>query len=408
MDIGRVLYLSLGVLCVLHAQERAGKQVFRIPPGWAHADQSGVTILSPAAEPRNYVVLILGGHPLSGDFRATFEQDVRGMNGTLRVVNTSPVESRRTPEGVDLLAAMVELRNPNGVPSLRYYLSASVGGRIESMTFMAISPLLFKRYLPAVEQFVTTWSFESAPPPVAPPADTALPEAPAAPVDKSTVPPNRLEGVYSGYKYIYATTLGVVQKKAVTNYFSFFPDGTVYWGLPDTGLANFNMRRTCPPAPEFCGTYAVDGDRVDIVLNHGTYRQVGTLAPGSLQIEDRRYTLEGDISKSAAGGIEGVFGRADARPGEDLARRFIRFTRDGHFQDQGIVTTIVPTDISTGNPRFERAAGAGTYTLAPYTITLRYSDGYQRQLGVIVKPEDMEKPALTQLFVNTYTLVRRQ
>ena len=103
-----------------------------------------------------------------------------------------------------------------------------------------------------------------------------------------------------------------------------------------------------------------------------------------------------------------MFGRADARPGEDLARRFIRFTHDGHFQDQGIVTTIVPSDISTGNPRFERAAGAGTYTLAPYTIILRYSDGYQRQLGVTIKPEDMEKAALTQLFVNTYPLVRRQ
>jgi len=68
----------------------------------------------------------------------------------------------------------------------------------------------------------------------------------------------------------------------------------------------------------------------------------------------------------------------------------------------------VTSGISTGNPRFERAAGAGTYTLAPYTIILRYSDGYQRQLGVTIKPDDMEKPALTQLFVNTYTLVRRQ
>jgi hypothetical protein len=408
MNTGGVLCLAVAFLSVMHAQERTGNQIFRVPPGWGHADQSGVTILSPTAEPRNYVVLMLGGHPLTGDFRAAFEQDVKGMNGTLRVMKASPVESSRTPDGVEMLASTVELRNPNGVPSLRYYLSANVGGRIEAMTFMAVSPLLFNRYWPAVQQFVSARTFDIGTTAAAPSTDTAAPAAPSAPAAASTLPPNRLHGVYSGYKYIYATTLGVVQKKAVSNYFSFFPDGTVYWGLPDSGLANFNVARVCAPAPEFCGTYQVDGDRVDIVLNRGTYRQVGTLTGSALQIEDRRYTLEGDISKSTAGAIEGVFGRADARPGEDLARRFIRFTRDGHFQDQGIVTTIVPSDISTGNPRFERAAGAGTFTLAPYTITLRYSDGYQRQLGVTVKPEDMEKPALTQLFVNTYTLVRRQ
>ena len=405
MKIARVVWLAVASLSLLAAQERAGNQIFRMPPGWAHADQSGVTVLSPTAEPKAYVVLMLAGHPLNGDFRATFEQDVRGMNGTLALVSASPVQARRTPEGVDLLAITVELRNPNGVPSLRYYLAASVGGRIESMTFMTVSRVLFQRYWPTVQQFIAGWTFDSAAAPAAPPTETAAPAAPAA---TSTLPPDRLEGVYSGYKFIYATTLGVVQRKAVNNFFSFFPNGTVYWGLPETGLANFNMARACPPAPEFCGTYQVTGDRVDILLNRGTYRQVGTLTAGALQIEDRRYTLEGDISKSAARAIEGVFGRADAQPGEDLARRFIRFTRDGRFQDQGIVTTITTADISTGNLRFERAAGAGTYTLAPYTIILRYSDGYQRQLGVTIKPEDMEKPALTQLFVNTYTLVRRQ
>jgi hypothetical protein len=182
----------------------------------------------------------------------------------------------------------------------------------------------------------------------------------------------------------------------------------VYWGLPQTGLAGFNMARACQGRQEFCGTYQKSGDQVAIALNRGTYRQAGTIAPGGLQIADRTYKLQGDISKSAAHALEGDFGRADAQPGEDLARRFIRFTRDGRFADQGIVTTVVSSDISTGSPRFERPGGSGTYTLAPYTLILHYSDGYQRQLGVIIDPSDMDKPALSQIFVNTYTLVRRR
>jgi hypothetical protein len=99
--------------------------------------------------------------------------------------------------------------------------------------------------------------------------------------------------------------------------------------------------------------------------------------------------------------------RADAQPGEDLARKFIRFTRDGQFMDQGIVLAVTNSEIINGNPRFERPAGSGTYRLAPYTLILRYADGYQRPLALIVDPADLDKPSLSRLLVNTYTLVSR-
>jgi hypothetical protein len=130
--------------------------------------------------------------------------------------------------------------------------------------------------------------------------------------------------------------------------------------------------------------------------------------PGKIQLADRPYTLAGDPAKSTAHTLEGDFGRADAMPGEDLARRFIRFTREGQFVDQGIVNVVTSSDISTGSPRFERQSDSGTYKLAPYTLILHYSDGYQRQLGITIQPSDLDKPALQQLFVNTYTLVRRR
>lgn len=403
MSVLKVAGLALASLIVLSAQERAGNQSFRIPQGWTRTDQPGSTVLSPTAEPKNTVALLLTGHPLQDDFRQTFDRDVKRLNGDLRLVKAGEVQSRRTPDGIDLLALTVELQSSSGGRTVRYYLAANPSGRLEMALYMT-TPALFQRYWPAMQQFVSTWSFATR---NTSPATTPPPPADPGPI--GTTASNRLDGVYIGYKYNYVTVLGVVQKKAVNDYFSFFPDGTVYWGLPQTGLAGFNLARACQGGrQDFCGTYQLNGEQITILLNNGTYKQAGSVMGSKIQLADRPYTLAGDPAKSAAHTLEGDFGRADAMPGEDLARRFIRFTRDGQFVDQGIVNVVTSSDISTGSPRFERQSGSGTYKLAPYTLILRYSDGYQRQLGVTIQPSDMEKPALQQLFVNTYTLVRRR
>lgn len=410
MSTLRVVALAALSVVSLPAQDRADNQIFRIPQGWTRTDAPGATVLSPKAEPKNLVVLVLSGRPLTADFRETFDHDVKGLNGTMKVVKAGEVQSRHAPEGVDLLATSVELQAGPLQRSYRYYMGASVNGRFEILMYMAATPVLFQRYWPTVQQFVSTWSFANLPKAASPGTEAGTDAAPPAPKAAASgdAPANRIEGVYSGYKYNYVNVLGAVQKKAVNDYFSFFPDGTVFWGLPQTGLVGFNMARACQGRVEFCGTYQVNGDQVVIVLNRGTYRQVGSIAPGGFRIADRPYTLQGDPAKSAAKMLEGDFGRADAQTGEDLARRFIRFTRDGRFVDQGIVTTVCSSDISTGSPRFERAAGNGTYSLGPFTLILHYSDGYTRQMGITIQPGDMDKPSLSQIFVNTYTLVRRR
>src|SRR5258708_2221881 len=134
MRIGSVIFLAAIATVLLCAQERAGNQIFRIPQGWIRVDSQGVTMLSPAAEPKNYVVVMLGSFPMGDDFRATFDKNVAGMNGTLRVVKTGEVQSRHTPEGVDLLATTVELQGPTGPRSARYYMAANARGRFEMIT----------------------------------------------------------------------------------------------------------------------------------------------------------------------------------------------------------------------------------------------------------------------------------
>lgn len=416
MTIQKLIAIAALALSTCAAQERAGNQIFQIPQGWARSEMNGSVILSPSAEPANYVVIMLSGRPLRGDFRETFEGDVKAMNGAQRVLNASEVQSRHTPEGIDLLATTVELQDAKRIKTGRYYMAASVGGRYELMTYMAMSPALFQRYWPVVQQFAETWSFanvspstDSAPATAAAPAASASHAAATASASTPATPPGRLDGVYSGYKYIFVNNLGAVQKKAQADYFSFFPNGTVYWGFPQSGLANFNMARACAGGrQDFCGTYQINGDHIVILLDRNTFRQDAVFRPGGIEIGDRPYKLLPDISKSAAHTLEGVFGRADARPGEDLARKGIQFTRDGRFVDQGIVTTVVSSEIINGNPHFERPGGSGTYTLAPYTLILRYSDGYVRQLGISIDAEDMDAPTINKFVVNTYHLVRRR
>jgi hypothetical protein len=237
-------------------------------------------------------------------------------------------------------------------------------------------------------------------PATAPPGVT-----PPAAADPVSVPAGRLEGIYSGYKYIYVTVLGVVQKKAAFDYYTFFADGTVYWGL--VPMLGFDMARARQRDPEYTGTYSVSGNKVTIALTSGT-RFVAVLSGHVLQIEDRPYTLVGDPGKSPSKALEGVYMREDAQPGEDLARRSIRFTRDGQFEDQGIVESIVPEEIVNGNPVAERPNGRGTYQLARNTLVLRYADGYEKRLPIIIEIADQAKPALGKISVNTYSLVLRK
>jgi hypothetical protein len=72
------------------------------------------------------------------------------------------------------------------------------------------------------------------------------------------------------------------------------------------------------------------------------------------------------------------------------------------------VTTVAGTDITGGNLHFERERGMGTYRLSNFTLILHYSDGYERGLPILIRPEDQDQGTPPAIFVNTDTLVRRR
>lgn len=111
------------------AQERADNQLFRMPPGWTRTDPPGATMLSPSAESPGVALVVLAGRPLQGDFRAMFGREVKGLNGTLRVIEQAPVENRRAPDGTELLAVAARLQGPTGGELVRYYSEPPITAR---------------------------------------------------------------------------------------------------------------------------------------------------------------------------------------------------------------------------------------------------------------------------------------
>ena len=58
-------------------------------------------------------------------------------------------------------------------------------------------------------------------------------------------------------------------------------------------------------------------------------------------------------------------------------RPIFRFSRDGRFADEGVFATFLKSLDGKGDE-----AGAGTYEIKDFTITLRYSDGRVKRLAL--------------------------
>jgi hypothetical protein len=392
------LGLAMAVSMNAQATNGAANHVFQVPAGWLRFDSPNATTLSPRTH-RGQVTMFLSGRDIEGSFRAAFESEMQGMRGQLLIVNAGEARSGRSKAGFDLLSQTVELGAADGSRSARFYLAANPPGRLEIMVFAAPNLELFQRFWPDVEAFAETWTFtNSGRSPEAAPGPAAMQPPPSG---------NRIAGIYKGYKYNFTTVLGAVQKRATEDYLTFYPDGFIYHGLPFHGWTGLDRARALETNPEITGSYEIVGNRVNLTLNRGQYRLVGMREGPAITIDGRPYTLLGDPARLANPVLDGVFMREDARPGEDLARRAIRFTAAGQFEDRGIVQTITPSEIINGNPRNERPGGSGTYRLESYTLRLRYSDGYERTLPLVIDPAEMDRPAQVRLSINRYSLVRR-
>jgi hypothetical protein len=410
MNLAPALGISALLPWLLAAQQPAGNAMhYDMPPGWHREQANGGTYLVPDRVPGGLVVIFLGARPLATSFQEGFETDLAGLGRGQRVLFRTPAQLSRGADGVPRMSAQARLQAPSGARSYRFYLAANPAGQLHMAVFMAATEQLYNTHWTSMQQFAAGWRFDgpSGPAAAAPPSTTAStavgPPPAAVPV---RVPAGRLEGIYAGYRYIYATVQGgVVQRQARLDYYTFFADGTVYWGI--VPMLGFDMARARGQDPEYAGLYSTSGNKVSVSLGPSN-RFVAVLNGSLLQVEDREYRLQGDPAKTPEGILDGVFRREDAQPGEELARRAIHFGRDGTFEDQGIIESITAAEIVNGNPLPQRASGRGWYQLARNTLLLRYADGYEQRLPITIDLPEQSRGAPSKISVNTYSLVLRR
>lgn len=400
--------LWLGFVCGAFAQlapdTGAQNQIIVTPPGWTRAASGPNVVLTPDDAPPNSVVVFLSGRPLAGvPLREAFEKDVVGLNAPLRPGKATPVASFRRPDGLELLTTTVELHGPRGPAAYRQYAAAGPPERIEVMIFSAGSSELFTRYLADVNRTLVTWQFRNAGGVEGP----GSPSSPAAAAPAAT--PERFEAVYSALKY------SSYRAAVAMDHYTFFLDGTVCHCLPDEGVLGFNTARERSLSPESVGMYLARDNRLLLAFGHGgTYRVNAFRAGDTMRVErgssfTTDFERRGDpgLSPLAPHPLEGLFVREDAPTNPYVAGFFIRFFRNGQFQDQGVIGSVAPSRIVNGNPVPERPSGSGTYVVSHYTLRLRYADGWIRQLPITVDVQDLGKPRLTRVSINTYSLIVR-
>jgi hypothetical protein len=125
-----------------------------------------------------------------------------------------------------------------------------------------------------VEAFTRTWTFAV---PNSVTSSASEPHGSAASGKGANKVPHgqRNCGIYKGYKYVYTTVLGVVQKRATEDYLTFYPDGFIYHVLPFHGWTGLDRSQVLRTNPEVSGFYEIAGDRLTLALDRGRYRFTG-------------------------------------------------------------------------------------------------------------------------------------
>ena len=193
-------------------------------------------------------------------------------------------------------------------------------------------------------------------------------------------------------------------------YVAFFPDGRVLWALPPEGL-NGDL----PPSQngiwkDDWGRYTVNGDTVRISFpNDGPL--IGTWDGDRLRfahsrISNRQVSLI-PWPRLSGRALEGMYEVAPGYPG-------IRFASDGRFYDNGFQTMLGTISTSKGDilapeslgESARRRPGAGTFSLANYTLELRYVDGRVVRLPLMIAPNTADQLPVSSFEVFGQTFKR--
>lgn len=388
---------------------RAGNVLFKIPTGWQRVDKNNLLLLVPPdmTPEQRFVIAIIPGQELKGDFRAWFDTTLReGLAQGERIVQSTPVQSQRTPAGVDTLYTAVAIEDGSHTRTFRVYLAAHPGNRVEMIACLASSESLFKRYESAVTEFVQNWNFANLGSSTADPSNPHR-ESPAArnndtPRAQAPTGGVGLDGLYVGTenRQQFNMLTHLYDFKVFQVYYLFLPDGRVYFGLPPAGaLDRFDFARAQRDDPKNCGTYRVSSDKIQFTRNGVPDNQPAVFERGTDSLRIGR-TWVHRVAKAEGLRLDGTFGRQNfvntsvagaGVQGGVSGDKKITFSRDGRFSQTGFTgfagVRDTPSSYS-GAATSSQTSSSGTCTLRGYTLELNYTDGRREQHTFFLYPKE--------------------
>ena len=173
------------------------------------------------------------------------------------------------------------------------------------------------------------------------------------------------------------------------SYILFLPQSRLVRSFPAEGPYGINPQRLSPD--DFPGSYTVANGAIYITWDSDDAPQVARLSKDGTQFSLYNKTYQLVLSPDSS--LSGTYARLGGEP--DWPR--IHFRPDFMFFDEGIVTALPDSEISTG---------PGRYTIDDYTLFLFYDNGTARRLSIYAFPEGSTWDA-DQLELAAYAFVRQ-
>ena len=362
---------------------------FRLPGGWAQAEQNQDLYLKPGDLPagQTFVVAIAHqGDNLDGSLPEGIErawQQFAGVGSTL---------SGRTPA--------VEIKTTAGVTGLSSSGVLNTRGSRIFMTVMVFKPKnnyriiaslangqeASDRYHDVFVGLVRSLDFTA--------------RTVAAPSVASNARSGTYELLLTFASGLTASPTGGSDYGAGTYVYCVFADGSWLETAPNRGLNGYDLAAEHQKHASNFGAW----QRSNGVLSLRASNRVETLFPQS----------DGSYLRQDATAREATYFRVPTSTGQRINGRYIKdgqsdgpatvsitFRADGTFEDRGVVHMLLPDEIGVRYSDISQVLGpgAGTYEIANNTLTLSYSDGRRKPMLFILTPKLAAQQAPSAIYL---------
>jgi hypothetical protein len=394
--------------------QSVGSLQFQTPSGWTRVDRPpGMVLVAPGVPPgKSAVLMVSPPEALPADLmtwgRHTWGELRKSWN-VERGGELKPGRSRSGLESLTIEAWLGDTQQP-GNRYYSYFQALKVGSQVQYFQFLSNAEELLAQHLQGVRAFEASVAASTAPGP-APTARIAGATdllSPSFTWESMERPKGNagLDGLYHGVTLGMGSRPGssVVDFKDSNVYFAFFADGHVYSSLPEEGLENFNISYWHTKNPAWCGTYRLSGSSGEIAFDGDPRRH--TLKRSGKMLEVDGVDLA-PLDRLDGVRFEGTFRRNDWQTLTDLGKRtYIRFTRDGRFDEQGLFQLA---NMMWWRPNGYLMPGAspgtGSYQVSNNSLTLIYSDGRKRRSNIRL-PDGAARDNPNAFIINNWTFAR--